>query len=162
MAALFPSCILYIRNIKLYSPQPALELDKNTPAGTVTSMRKAFLGVIQVFSITFIVTCLILMSNGINMFPKPGYTSDFQSPSSYSHFSGLFFQIPCDRERQGTFPPIPLRCFSLCLQIMCPLRVMCVVVSACESLSNPSLCLPGSQHAFSTFLLLGNHICFSP
>lgn len=70
MAALFPSSILYIRNIKLCSPQPALELDKNTQAGTVTSMRKAFLGVIQVFSITFIVTCLILMSNGINMFPK--------------------------------------------------------------------------------------------
>lgn len=42
MAALFPSSILYIRNIKLYSPQPALELDKNTPAGTMTSMKKAF------------------------------------------------------------------------------------------------------------------------
>lgn len=74
---------MYIRNIKLCSPQPALELDKNTPAGTVTSMEKAFYGVIHVFSITFIDTCLIVMSNDINMFSKPGYASDFQSPSSY-------------------------------------------------------------------------------
>lgn len=83
MAALFPSSILYIRNIKLCSPQPALELDKNTPAGTVTSMKKAFYGIVQVFSITFIDICPILMSNGINMFSKPGYTSELQSPSSY-------------------------------------------------------------------------------
>lgn len=83
MAALFPSSIMYITNIKLYLPQPALESDKNTPAGTVSSMKQVFYGVVHVFSITFIDTFLILMSNDISIFSKPGCISDFQSPSSY-------------------------------------------------------------------------------
>lgn len=83
MAALFPGSIVYIRNRKLYSPQPALELDKNTPAGTVSSMKQAFYGVVHVFSITFIDTFLILVSKNMNMFSKPGCIYDFKSPSPF-------------------------------------------------------------------------------
>lgn len=82
MAALFLGTIKYIGNMKLYSPQPALDLDKNTPAGTVNSMNQAFYRLAHVSSITFIDTFLILMSNDTNMFSKPGWISDFQSSSS--------------------------------------------------------------------------------
>lgn len=83
MGLLVPGSIMYIRNMKLYSPQLALELEENVPSGTVSNMKQAFCGVVHVSSITFIGIFLILISNDINMFSKPGCIADFHSQSSY-------------------------------------------------------------------------------